>query len=65
MRIVLFAIARLDVTLQGHGRYWRVMPATAGDFASMDHVVNGRKYGYVVVGSGMALFNEPRWFFVW
>jgi hypothetical protein len=63
--IVLFAVAPLDVTFRGRGRYWRVMPAVAGDFASMDQVVNGPKYGYVVVGSGMALFNEPRCFFVW
>ena len=63
--ILLFAVAPLDVTFQGHGRYWRVMPAVAGDFASMDQVVNGPKYGCVVVGSGMALFDEPRWFFVW
>jgi hypothetical protein len=41
------------------------MPAVAGNSMSTDLVLNGPKNGHAVVGLGMALFNEPRWFFVW
>jgi hypothetical protein len=49
LAVLLLALSPIDVTLQGGGHYWRVMPAVSGDF-TMDGLLNGPKYGYVPMG---------------
>ena len=63
LAVLVLVLLPIDVTLQGGGRYWRVMPAMSGDF-TMDGLLNGPQHGYVPVGGCSSIFNEPHWFFV-